>query len=141
MKERALSALQEARELEISEIEKVWIVGGWSKLKSLVEVGIDPTTTILSLWEEEGDMARDYAKHEKEMGLSKMSHQDLWGALTLFENFVDGIWVGEDDVDAPLATIEDFLDIKAEDLEGFEDFTLLQRKMIERLFASSTSKH
>lgn len=141
MKEYAIQALSAAREREKWGTEVVWAEDGFSTLKSLVETGIEPKKTILALSFSGGDLLQDYIDRQRELINPENIYNELDEALTIFNNIVTEIWIDPDDQDSPLATatIEDFLDIKAEDLEGFGDLTLLQRKIIERLFSSSTS--
>lgn len=139
MKEYAIQALNEAREREKWTVEEEWIEEGFSELKSFAEVGIEPKTSIYDLSYSENNILDNFIDRQKGLKNPEYIYDELSYALALFYNVIGEIWIDPDDEDSPLPMIEDFLDIKAEDLEGFGNLTLLQRKMIEQLFASSTS--
>ena len=111
---------------------------GFDKLKSLVEVGIDPKTSIESLFshrEDKGDLLDQHIIFK--INLSSESRHLIWRTLAVFSEKVKSAWLPNDRPQPPV--IEDFLNIKTEDLEAMSTFSPIQRMLLEKLFAGPQS--
>lgn len=134
MKERAKQALRVVREYDEQYIEKQWQKGGWEKLKSFQEVGLDRDTTLLSLFGDTGNKGEKYDKFIKEIRLSNDSRKDIWLAVTLFLNDTE-VNMGKDIE----PTIGDFEGLKAKQLQGLINYSPIRARILEKLFAPSST--
>lgn len=130
MNERTEQVLDSIRTYDQIAIDKEWQKGGWGKLKSFQEVGIDLDTTILSLFGDIGNKGEKYDEHIKSIGLSISARQEVWIAVTQFLNDAEGTWPDDNE-----PTIGDFIGLKAEQLKGLTRYSEIQAKILERLFA------
>lgn len=135
MKERAKQALRAFRVDDLKRMEKQWHEEGWEKLQSFFEVGLNPNTTLLSLFGDFGNKGAAYDKYMNRAGFSYQDRQRVWGIITLFQNDADYYCKhGEKLEDYP--TIGDFIGIKSKQLEGLSKYSPIESRIIERLFAN-----
>jgi hypothetical protein len=130
MNERAEQVLHTIYLYDRIAIDNELLKHGWEGLQSLLQVGIDPDTTIISLFDDNGKNGAKYEKHIKEIGLSDRARQEVWRTLTLFLNDIEGAWPDDSE-----PTIGDFAGLKAKQLKGFTRYSEIQARILERLFA------
>jgi hypothetical protein len=127
MKEQVGQASYDIHVSERREFERKWKISKWSKLRSLVDVGINPDNTILSLWRYHGNTGEIYNKYLEKSGFTYNERQRFWGIMTLFQNRV-----GDE------AKIEEWVGLQISDLKGIRAFDKTARRILVRAFARST---
>jgi hypothetical protein len=142
MKEQAREALQELAKQSEEELNEEWKKGGWGRLKSLTEAGINPKMEILEFLDDDNfDWARIYDETILEAGLSPEARVEVWATLRYFEGSLETVWwnqADDDEVAGAFPKIQDFLGVKAKDLGGIPDLTPIRRRILEKLFSNST---
>lgn len=123
MQERGERALEDAKNEEAKRIRNEWIDGGWEKLESFCEAGINPDATLISLFDNFGGKGRLFTKHMEKRKISYKDQQTVWGLFTLFQNNV-----GED------LKIRDFTGITSEQIREMGNYSNFEVRILERLF-------
>jgi hypothetical protein len=142
MKEQAREALHELAKQMEEETEQEWKKGGWERLKSLTEAGIDPNVEIVEFLDDDNNpLARIYDETILEAGLSPEARVEVWATLKYFEGNLETVWwnqAEDDEVAGAFPKIQDFLGVKAKDLGGIPDLTPIRRRILEKLFSNPT---